>query len=115
MRTLVIIFLLFALYLQRGEIIRAFNPPPPPALPHDGKVTIYSTDWCKYCKMAKQFMDSKGIPYTDIDIEKSREGYDTYKSLGGNGIPLLVVNGYIIRGYDPDAIEQDYKQIATAQ
>ena len=34
------------------------------------KIIIYSTDWCRYCDLAKMFLDKKGWKYEEINIEK---------------------------------------------
>jgi len=36
-------------------------------------VTIYSKDYCPYCKAAKQIFDQKGIEYNEIDVLKQPE------------------------------------------
>jgi len=36
-------------------------------------VTIYSKDYCPYCKAAKQIFDQKGIEYNEIDVLKHPE------------------------------------------
>jgi glutaredoxin 3 len=33
------------------------------------KVTIYSTDYCPYCRAAKALLQSKGVAYTEINVE----------------------------------------------
>ena len=67
-------------------------------------VTLYSTQWCGYCKKTRTFLRNKGIEYVEYDIEKSAEGRQQYDSLDGNGVPLLVVESEIIRGYNTQAI-----------
>jgi glutaredoxin len=32
-------------------------------------VTIYSKDYCPFCKGAKQILNTKGISFTEIDVE----------------------------------------------
>ncbi|GHG39059.1 MULTISPECIES: glutaredoxin domain-containing protein [Streptomyces] len=34
-----------------------------------GTVTMYSTEWCGYCRRLKGQMDREGIAYTEINIE----------------------------------------------
>jgi glutaredoxin-like YruB-family protein len=68
------------------------------------RVTLYATDWCGYCKQTRRFLDSKGIPYTEFDIEKDPAARKAYEALGGRGIPLIDVNGTLIRGFSPDDI-----------
>jgi hypothetical protein len=40
----------------------------------------------------------------EFDIEKDAEARKAYEALGGRGIPLIDVNGTLIRGFDPDEI-----------
>ena len=44
------------------------------------------------------------MPYTEYDIEKSQEASEQFKSLGGSGVPLILVNGNAIKGYSKDLI-----------
>ncbi|HEV2783849.1 MAG TPA: mycoredoxin [Actinophytocola sp.] len=34
-------------------------------------VTMYSTTWCGYCRRLKAQLDRDGIPYVEVDIERS--------------------------------------------
>lgn len=70
---------------------------------HSG-VILYATQWCGYCKKAREFMASNNIEYQEYDIEKTERGASGYKALNGNGIPLLVVNNKVVRGYKPNEI-----------
>ncbi len=67
-------------------------------------VVLYATDWCGYCRKARELLADNNIQYTEFDIEKSDEGRRRYDDLGGNGIPLLNVNGNIINGYNKSRI-----------
>lgn len=100
-----LILLFVAVYQNWGKIEHFFNPDPVTAsvAQKQQHVVLYATDWCGYCKQTRRFLDSKGIPYKEFDIEKSVEGRKAYEALGGRGIPLIDVNGTIIRGFS----EQD--------
>jgi glutaredoxin len=109
MRTLkkfALIMLVVVVYQNWGKIEHVFNPSSavPTQVASQAKVTLYATDWCGYCKQTRRFLDSKGIPYTEFDIEKSAEGRKAYEALGGRGIPLIDVNGTLIRGFSEQAI-----------
>ncbi|WP_439852006.1 glutaredoxin family protein [Pseudomonas syringae] len=109
MRTLkkfALIMLVVVIYQNWGRI-EHFVSPPPADVAHSysqAKVVMYTTDWCGYCKQTRRFLDSKGIAYQEFDIEKSKEGRKAYEALGGRGIPLIDVNGTLIRGFAPDEI-----------
>ncbi len=55
------------------------------------QVILYSAVWCSFCKKAKAYFKQKGIAYSERDIEKSKQAEKEYRSLGGGGIPLILV------------------------
>lgn len=55
-------------------------------------VTIYSTKTCGYCKLAKEFMDAKGVSYTDIDVGMDQaRAREMIEKSGQMGVPVIVV------------------------
>ncbi|MBI6855254.1 glutaredoxin family protein [Pseudomonas cichorii] len=101
-----LIMLVVVVYQNWGKIENLFSPQPASVAQSysQARVVMYATEWCGYCKQTRRFLDSKGIAFTEYDIEKSAEGRKAYEALGGRGIPLLDVNGTLIRGFSPDAI-----------
>ena len=81
------------------------------SMAHGLQVVLYATDWCGYCARTRKYFKDNNIPFTEYDIEKSSEGREQYDQLNGKGVPLLVVNGEVIRGYNPNAIQQAMKKI----
>ena len=73
---------------------------------HEEPVILYATDWCGYCRKTRQFLTANQIAYQEYNIEQSTEGRQQYDTLGGQGVPLLLVEGEVIRGYNPAAISQ---------
>jgi glutaredoxin len=106
LKKFVLIMLVVVAYQNWGKIEHFFNPSSTVATQSQtqANVVLYATDWCGYCKKTRRFLDSKGIPYKEFDIEKSAEGRKAYEALGGRGIPLIDVNGTLIRGFSPEAI-----------
>ncbi|MFW0758769.1 glutaredoxin family protein [Pseudomonas sp. H11T01] len=105
LKKFLLIVLVVVVYQNWGKIERVFNPRAAVSeqTQTNAKVVLYATDWCGYCKLTRRFLDQKGIPYKEFDIEKNAEARKAYEALG-RGIPLLDVNGTLIRGYDPDEI-----------
>lgn len=100
-----IVLLLSILVLHEWSSIRNFiNPLPDFAAAHNGKVILYATSWCSYCEEARVLLEDNEIDYFEYDIEKSQKGNTQHKRLGGNGIPVLLINGEVINGYDPARI-----------
>lgn len=70
------------------------------------EVLLYATEWCGYCKATRAFFDANGIRYTEHDIEKSSAALGEHRRLGGNGVPLIVVGGDVVKGYNEGALRQ---------
>jgi len=71
------------------------------------EVELYVTSWCKYCKKARKFFESRGIPITEYDIEKDSEAALRKQNLDSRrGVPFAVINGHRIHGYIPSAYER---------
>jgi len=69
-------------------------------------ITVYSTPSCSYCTMAKNYLDSKGIKYTDYDVSRDQKrGEEMVKKSGQMGVPVLDINGSIIVGFDKNKID----------
>ncbi len=73
----------------------------------DINVVMYMTSWCAYCRQAREYISSLGVSFIEYNIEdnKRREEEMLTKSGGGRGVPLIDVEGIIIRGYSPEAIK----------
>ena len=74
----------------------------------DNRVIVYSTSWCGFCKMAMQYLDQKGVPYVDKDVEQDGEAYhELMKKVGGNyrGVPVIDISGQLILGFDRPRID----------
>ena len=79
----------------------------------DIKVVMYMTDWCGYCRQAREYLHSLDVDLTEYDIEKDKGKREEMRKLGGKGVPLIDVEGIIIKGYNPgrikDAVEKKKK------
>ena len=70
------------------------------------KVKIYSTSTCPYCKMAKDYLSSKGVSYEDIDVAADQEKAKEMVNISGQmGVPVLVINDEVIVGFDKKKID----------
>jgi glutaredoxin len=92
---------------SRDKIDHWLNPPQPISQEaiKNSKVVLYSTTWCGYCAKTRQYFAENNIKYTDLDVEHSEQGRKDYERLGGNGIPIVVINKEtVIHGYSPEKI-----------
>ncbi|WIO74023.1 glutaredoxin family protein [Porticoccaceae bacterium LTM1] len=103
MKKLLVVLIALAIWVNWTSIHNFIDPPELPAVA-EGEVLVYSAEWCGYCTALKSFLAEKNIPFTELDIDKDSDAKRQFKSLGGRGIPLSVVNGEVIRGFNPDGI-----------
>ena len=78
---------------------------PASAAPRSQSITMYSTSWCPHCKRARAYFAERGIAYDEIDVEASEKNGREFKELGGGGVPLIVVGGKAMRGFDPKRMD----------
>jgi NADH-dependent peroxiredoxin subunit F len=70
-------------------------------------VTVYSTQNCPYCRMAKAFLDKQNVPYTAIDVGTDRAAAQKMIDLTGQrGVPVIVVDDEVIVGFDSERLNE---------
>lgn len=70
-------------------------------------ITIYSTNTCAYCVMAKEYFEEHKIEFVEknvqVDHDAAKEMVEKTHQLG---VPVIDINGTIIIGFDREAIEK---------
>ena len=77
------------------------------------EVIIYSTNWCAYCKMARQYLNSLDVPTVEKNVEEDEAAHkELMDKIGGNfrGVPVIDINGDIILGFDRPKIDDSLKK-----
>jgi glutaredoxin len=66
------------------------------------KVQVYTASWCRDCRAAKQFLDSHGVEYTEINVDADRAASEeVLRHVGKRAIPQLVIDGEWFQPYTP--------------
>lgn len=79
-------------------------------------VTIYSTPTCPYCKLAKDHLKSKEVDFEEVDVSAdSSKAQEMVKLSGQMGVPVLVINGDVIVGWNKTAIDEALAKEALAK
>lgn len=77
----------------------------------DFNVTVYSTLTCPYCRMAKEYLNSRKIQFRDINVGADKDAaMEMVKKSGQMGVPVIEINGKVIVGFDRDAIDAALNQ-----
>ena len=66
------------------------------------KVQVYTSAWCRDCRAAKQFLETHGIDYTEINVDLDPSASaEVIRKVGKRAIPQLVIDGEWFQPYRP--------------
>lgn len=55
-------------------------------------ITVYTTKTCPYCKMEKEFLNSKDVPFKEVLVDEDQKAAEEMIKLSGQyGVPVTVV------------------------
>jgi len=78
------------------------------------KVTVYSTQNCPYCRMAKAFLEKHGVPYESIDVGADTEAAKKMIDISGQrGVPVITVDDEVVVGFDSDRLNELFGEPPT--
>ncbi len=70
-------------------------------------VTLYSTPSCSYCRLAKDYFRSNGVPFTEYNVASDqRKAEEMVRKSGQMGVPVIDINGKVIIGFNKPEIER---------
>lgn len=73
-------------------------------------IIIYSTKMCPYCVMAKKYLQSRNVDFTEVDVSSDySKALEMVKKSGQQGVPVIDIDGQIIVGFDRQKIDQILK------
>jgi glutaredoxin 3 len=66
------------------------------------KIEIYTSPWCGYCARAKKLLTSKGVEFTEIDVEAEprRKPEMVQRANGGRTVPQIFIDERHVGGCD---------------
>ena len=67
---------------------------------------MYTTARCPACVAAKAYLSRRGVRYEERDVNRSSEARQEFQSLGGRGVPLIVVGTERMEGFNAQRFEQ---------
>jgi len=70
-------------------------------------VKIYSTPYCVYCKLAKEYFKKNNVAYEELDVLADhvarKEMVDISHQLG---VPVIKVDDHVVVGFDREILAQ---------
>ncbi len=71
------------------------------------QVTVYTTQNCPYCRMAKAFLDKHGVEYVSFDVGTDKEAAKKMVDISGQlGVPVITVDDEVIVGFDAQRLNE---------
>lgn len=70
-------------------------------------IIMYCRSWCPDCMRAKAWLNQRGIPYVEVDVEKNPEGLQRAKDLNQGALhtPTFELGDEICVDFRPDRLE----------
>ena len=78
------------------------------------EVIMLGTWWCPYCHQARRYLTRNNISYCEYDIERSAEGEKLFNDINGQTIPVLLIDKYMISGFDEARLEHLLNRVREA-
>lgn len=69
-------------------------------------VKVYSTQTCPHCVDAKAYLDSKNIPYTNMDVGTDAVARKELMAMGHMGVPVILIDGQEIVGFNKPEVDR---------
>lgn len=69
------------------------------------QVTVFTSNTCPYCTLAKNYLDEKGVEYTEKNVQTDKDARSELMEMGHMGVPVLIVNGQEIVGFDKEKLD----------
>ena len=65
-----------------------------------GKVTVYTTDPCGFCRQAKALLESRGVDYEEVSLTKDPDGRARLvQRTGQMTFPQIIAGERVIGGF----------------
>lgn len=78
-------------------------------------LTLYGTTTCPHCKTAREFLKQEGIQFNDQLIDQSQVAKAQFKSLGEDGVPVLVSSDRLLSGFNLEAYRKLVESVKKAE
>ncbi|OOZ42867.1 glutaredoxin family protein [Solemya elarraichensis gill symbiont] len=106
-----VIFVALLLLLAAAASVQAASVQHAKGAKTQPEVIFYSASWCGICRRARNYFNSHQIPFTEYDVEKTREGMDAFRRYRARGVPLIFVDGQRMDGFSVARFRQLYRPV----
>ncbi|HZS02855.1 MAG TPA: Uxx-star family glutaredoxin-like (seleno)protein [Chloroflexota bacterium] len=70
-------------------------------------VTVYTTPTCPYCRMAKDYLTQRGVPFTERDVAADpAAAAEAVRISRQRGVPIIAADGQVVVGFDRPGLDR---------
>lgn len=69
------------------------------------KVTVYTSNTCPYCTMAKDYLKDRNIAFEEKNVQTDSVARQELMSKGYTGVPVIVIGEEEIVGFDKKRLD----------
>jgi len=77
-------------------------------------IVTYTDPGCPHCRRLRQYLDGHGIPYRNRDVTADPEAVAELERMDAPGVPVTVVGGETIVGFNQDRLEEALRRHGVA-
>jgi glutaredoxin 3 len=71
------------------------------------RITVFTSQSCHWCKVAKAYLDERKLAYREVDVIKNPQGRrEMMRMTGQSGVPVIRVGEHAMTGWDKAEFER---------
>lgn len=76
------------------------------------RVIMYTTSWCPDCRVAKRYLDGRGVAYEEVNIEQTPGAAEQVERWSGGyrTVPTFDIDGQVVVDFDRAALDKALAQ-----
>lgn len=68
-------------------------------------VIVYTSNTCPYCVSTKDYLNEKGVEFTEKNVQTEKEARKELMAMGHMGVPVVIIDGEEVVGFDKSKID----------
>jgi glutaredoxin 3 len=79
-------------------------------------ITVYTTPTCGYCRHLKNYLQQRGVEYTERDVSIDRAAAEEMVQRSGQmGVPVTVIGNQVVIGFDRTRLDSLLGNLSDAR
>ena len=70
------------------------------------KVTVYTSNTCPYCTMAKDYLKEREVDFEEKNVQTDKEARSELMAMGYTGVPVICIDDEQIVCFDKNRLDE---------